>query len=315
MERISRGLLISALICVLVAFSARSGSAKVVDRIVAEVNDDIITMSELERASKAIEVQEGISPKSKEDKDLQHQMLETLIDRKLAKAEAKRRGIKVDDKEVNESLETFKKRNHLTDEDSFNKALAKAGITLDELKQSIRDQIAQERLVALAVGLKSMVSESQVRQYYDEKYKQGGTQLHLITIKIDMPPGATQAQQEEVKNKAETIFKEVKAGASFPDVAAKYNLAATDVGFVNAGDLDPRLAKFLSGLSPKDVAPVVTPQGIQLIQLLERRSGEARPYEEVAPEIRRILTQKEEEKQFSVWVKTLRENAHIKIML
>ena len=63
------------------------------------------------------------------------------------------------------------------------------------------------------------------------------------------------------------------------------------------------------------MAPVVTPQGIQLIQLLERRSGQARPYEEVAPQIRRMLTQKEMEKQFAVWVKTLRENAHIKIML
>ena len=72
---------------------------------------------------------------------------------------------------------------------------------------------------------------------------------------------------------------------------------------------------FWAKLSPKEVAPVVTPQGIQLIQLLERRGGQPRPYEEAAPEIRRILTQQEMEKEFSVWVKTLRENAHIKIML
>ena len=81
-------------------------------------------------------------------------------------------------------------------------------------------------------------------------------------------------------------------------------------------DLDPRLAEFLDKLKPKEVAPVVTQEGIQLIQVMGRRSGgEARSFEEVAPEIRRILQQQEMEKYFAEWVKTLREKAHIKIML
>ncbi len=315
MKRIPRGLLSLALISLLVGLSARSGSAKVVDQIVAEVNDEVITMSELQRASRSIEAQQGISPKGKEGKDLEHQLLESLIDRKLANAEAKRRGIKIEDKELNAALENFKKRNNLTSEESLNTALAKAGLTLKELKQNIADQLTQERLLVMAVGLKSMVSEAQVRQFYEEKYKGGGAQLHLCAIKMDLPPGATAAQQEEVKRKAETIIKEVGDGATFPEVAKKYSLPETDVGFVPEGDLEPQLVQFLGRLRPKEVAPVMTPQGIQLIQVLERRSGPDRPYEEVAPEIRRILTNQEMEKQFSVWVKTLRENAHIKIML
>ncbi|MGO9622511.1 MAG: SurA N-terminal domain-containing protein [Desulfobaccales bacterium] len=315
MARISRGLLTLALTCLLAGVAARDGSAKVVDQIVAQVNDEIITMSELQKASRTIEAQAGIDPKSKEDKVLQRQLLESLIDRKLAKAEAKRRGIKIEDKELNAALETFKKRNNLTDEESLNKALAKAGLTLEEIKQNIADQITQDRLVVMAVGSKAVVNEAQVRQIYEEKYKQGGVQLHLCAIKMDMPPGATAAQQEEIKKKAETVVQEVRDGATFPDVAKKYSLQESDVGFVPESDMDPRLAQVLGRLSPKEVAPVMTPQGIQLIQLLERRSGQARPYEEVAPEIRHILNQQEMEKQFSVWVKTLRENAHIKIML
>ncbi len=167
----------------------------------------------------------------------------------------------------------------------------------------------------MAVGLKSVVSEAQVRQAYEQKYKAGGPQMHLCAIKIDIPPGATAAQQEEIKRQAETIVKEVAEGATFPEVAKKYSLPETDVGFVSESDLEPQLVQFLGRLKPKEVAPVMTPQGLQLIQMLERRSGQARSYEEVAPEIRRILTQQEMEKQFSVWVKTLRENAHIKIML
>ena len=68
MARISRGLLTLALTCLLAGLSARDGSAKVVDQIVAQVNDEVITMSELQRASRSIEAQEGISPKGKEDK-------------------------------------------------------------------------------------------------------------------------------------------------------------------------------------------------------------------------------------------------------
>ena len=76
-----------------------------------------------------------------------------------------------------------------------------------------------------------------------------------------------------------------------------------------------RLVEFLGRFKPMEVAPALTPQGVQLIQLVERRSGGPRPFEEVTPEIRRLLSQKEMEKKFSEWVKTLREKAHIKIML
>ena len=84
---------------------------------------------------------------------------------------------------------------------------------------------------------------------------------------------------------------------------------------MSQSDLDPRLAEYLEQLKPKEVAPLLTQEGIQLMQVVARRSGEARPFEEVAPEIRRILQQQEMEKYFAEWVKTLREKAHVKIML
>ena len=87
------------------------------------------------------------------------------------------------------------------------------------------------------------------------------------------------------------------------------------MGAVSQSEMDPRLAEFLGRMKPKEVAPALTPQGIQLIQLVERRTGEVKPFEEVAPQIRQMLSQKEMEKQFGVWVKTLRAKAHIKIML
>lgn len=316
MNRMTKGLLTLALAGLLQLCWAQISSAEVVDRIVAEVNDEIITMSELEAASKSIEAQSGIKPTGKESKEIERSMLESLIDRKLAKAEAKRRGITVEDKEMAAALANFRKKNNLQDDEAFNKALSKAGLSLKELKQNLADQIIQDRLVTIAVGTKTMISDAEVHRFYEEHVKaSGGTQLHLRVIQIPFSPGATEAQKEEMKKKAEAILAEIKNGAAFADVAAKFSVEEKDVGAVSQSDLEPRLAEFLGRLKPKQVAPALTPQGIQLIQLVERRTGEPRPFEEVAPEIRHMLSQKELEKQFRVWVKTLREKAHIKIML
>jgi peptidyl-prolyl cis-trans isomerase SurA len=308
------GIVALALLLVQVGL-ARPVAAEVVDRIVAEVNDDIITMSELHNLAKSIQAQSGVKPTGQSDKQVQREMLNALIDRKLAKAEAKRRGITVSPKEVDEALARFKQRNNIPDDETLTKALANQGLSLKEFKQQMVDQITQDRLLQMAVGSKVMVSDAEVRRLYNERFKSGGNQVHLLTLRMPYPPGATDAQKEETKQKATVIVNEVRQGVPFADAASKLSLTLTDVGFVSQSDLDPRLAEFLDKLKPKDVAPVVTPEGLQLIQILGRRTGEARSYEEAAPEIRRILTQQDMEKQFFEWVKTLREKAHIKIML
>ncbi len=296
-------------------FLASLVAAAVVDRIVAEVNDEIITMSELEAMSKSIDTGSGINPKGKEGQAIQRQMLDTLIDRKLARAEAKKRGINISDKDIDQALEDFKKRVNLVDDTALNQALAQSGLTLKELRQQIADQIQQERLLAVAVGGKVSVSDAEVRRYYEDFAKEGGNQVHLRLIKMPFPPGATAAQKEEIKQKTEMILKEVQLGASFPDAARKYSVTETDMGFIPLNDLPPQLVEYLNRLKPKDVAPIQSPEGFQLVQLVARRSGSAPSFEEAAPEIRRLLIRREMEKRFSEWVKTLREKAYIKIML
>ena len=315
MTKIKEIWIIALLVALVQLGLARTGAAEVLDRIVAEVNNDIITMSELQFMAKSIQAQSGLKPTGRIDKKTQREMLEALIDRKLAKAEAKRRGIKLSPKEVNDVLNRFEQRNHIPDDATLAKALASQGLSLKEFKQQIGDQIIQDRLVAAVVGTKIMVSEAEVRRVYDEHFKKGGVKLHILDIKLPFPPGATDEQKEEIKKKAEGVMQDVKRGVPFVEAASKFSLSPTDVGFVAQADLDPRLAEFLDKLKPKEVAPVATPEGFQLIQIVERRSGEARPYEEVAPEIRRMLIQQGMQKEFSEWVKTLREKAHIKIML
>jgi peptidyl-prolyl cis-trans isomerase SurA len=312
----TEGRLLIALAAVLIQLMlAGTGVAEVVDRIVAQVNDDIITMSELQNMAKTVEAQAGVQPKGPDAQKLQREMLEALIDRKLAKAEAKRRGIVVSDKELDAAMAQFKQRNKIADDESFAKGLAQAGLSVKEFKQQLMDQMTQERLLAVVAGTKASVSDTEVRRLYDQQFKKGGTQVHIVTLRMPFSPGATEAQKEEIKQKAETIVNAVKRGESLADAAGKFSLKTSDVGFVAQSDLDPRLAEYLDKLKPKELAPILTQEGIQLMQVMGRRSGEARSFEASAPEIRRILQQQEMEKYFAEWVKTLREKAHIKIML
>lgn len=315
MTKIMGRLLIALVACLALAALVGTGVAEVVDRIVAEVNDDIITMSELQNMARMIQTQSGVKPKGPDAKAMQRQMLEGLIDRKLALAEAKRRGITVSPKEVDEALARFKQRSNIPDDETLAKGLSQAGLSVKEFRQQIADQLIQDRLLTIVTGTKVMVSETEVRRFYDEHFKKGGAQLHLVTLRMPFPPGASAEQKEATRQKAEAILSDAKRGEPFKEAAGKLSLTPTDVGFVSITDLDPRLAEYLGQLKPKEIAPVETPEGYQLVQLLGRGSGESRPFEEVAPEIRRMLQQQDMEKYFGEWAKTLREKAHIKIML
>jgi hypothetical protein len=168
----TEGRLLIALAAVLIQLTlAGTGMAEVVDRIVAVVNNEIITMSELQNMAKTVEAQSGVKPKGPDEKKMQREMLEALIDRKLAKAEAKRRGITVTDKEVQEALTRFKQRSNIPNDEVFAKGLAQAGLSFKEFKQQLEDQMVQERLMVVVAGAKVTINDAEVRRIYDQDPK------------------------------------------------------------------------------------------------------------------------------------------------
>jgi peptidyl-prolyl cis-trans isomerase SurA len=292
-----------------------AGQAEVVERILAVVNDEVITQSEVDQMAKAMQSQPGMKlPGSA--KDLQKQLLDALIMQKLAKAEAKRRGITVSDKEVDQAFAEFKKRNNIESDEVLAKALAKEGMTVKGLKQQIADQMTQERLVGIVAAGKAVISEADVRSFYDKEYpKTGGGQIHLKVLNMPFPQGATEAQKEEVKKKAEIILQDYRKGVSWDAMRDKYNVLIQDMGFIPESDLDPELVQFLAKVKTGETAPVQTLSGFQLVQVVDRRDSKTRSFEQAAPEIREILQRREMDKTFKDWMKTQRERSHIKIMM
>jgi peptidyl-prolyl cis-trans isomerase SurA len=291
-----------------------TAQAEVVERILAVVNDEVISQSEVDQMAKAMASQPGA--KMATGKELEKQLLDAMIMQKLAKAEAKRRGITVSDKEVNQAFADFKKRNNIQDDATLAKALAKDGMTIKGLKQQITDQMLMERLMSIVAAGKAVVTEKEVRDFYDKEYpKTAGGQIHLKILNMPFPPGATDAQKEEVKKKAELILQENRQGASWEQLRDKYSVLIQDMGFVAESDMDPELVQFLGKIKTGETAPIQTLNGFQLVQVVDRKDSKTLSFEQVAPKIREFLARREMEKTFKEWIKAQKDKSHIKIMM
>jgi peptidyl-prolyl cis-trans isomerase SurA len=287
-----------------------------VERIVAVVNDEVITQSEVDQMAKAIQSQPGAKVPPGSGKELQRHLLDALIMQKLAKAEAKRRGIGVTEKEVAKAVDEFKKRNGIQDDETLSRMLAKNGMTLKGFKQQLADKMTQDRLLSVVAGTKVVVTDNDVRQFYEQEYpKTGGKMIHLRMLNMPLPDGATETQRQELKKKAEAILQEHRQGTSLSALAQKHGVMIQDLGFVAARDLDPEMAQFLSNVQTGEVAPVETLKGFRLVEVVGRQEGRARSFEDAAPEIRAFLQRREMEKTFQDWIKSQKDRAHIKIMM
>jgi peptidyl-prolyl cis-trans isomerase SurA len=288
--------------------------AEVVERILAVVNDEVISKSEVDQMAKAMQAQPGARLPS--GKDLEKQLLDAMITQKLAIAEAKRRGIAVTDKEVDQAFADFKKRNNIQDDATLAKALAKEGMTVKGLKKQISDQMVTERLMSIVASGKAVVTDKEVHDFYDKEFpKTGGGQVHLKILNMPYPPGATEAQKEEVKKKAEVILQENRKGVSWEQLRDKYSVMLQDMGLISESDLDPELVQFLGKVKTGETAPIQTLKGFQLVQVVDRKDSKTMSYEQAAPKIREILQRREMEKTFKEWIKAQKDKSHIKIMM
>ena len=188
-------------------FSEPAHGKQVVDRIVAIVNDDIIMLSELEKA--IIPYKEQIISRDLGEQEaagllfnVRQKMLDKLIGEKLTDQEIERLKLSVSEKEIDDAIEQIKKANFLTDE-SLRDALKKEGLTMIDYRKEIKAQILRPRLINYEVKSKVIVTDEDILAYYKahpETY--GGSQkyhLRAIMVNVDDSQGP---EVREKKRKA-----------------------------------------------------------------------------------------------------------------
>jgi peptidyl-prolyl cis-trans isomerase SurA len=304
----------------------RSAEGVLVDRIVAQVNDDIITLYELNRKAAPYikRVQAMARPLDEERRmiyELRDKVLNQMIDEKLTDQEIRRFNIQVSEEAIDKTIEEMKKRTYMTDQ-QLRDSLEKEGLTMDEYRTQMKNQILRVRLVNREVKSKIVITEEDIRAYYEENKAQyvGEGNVHLRQILLTVSPTTGEEEKQALREKLAHIRKQVMEGASFEALAREYSESPLakdggDLGTFSLTDLAPQILKALSGLKTGDVTEVLeTEQGMQLFYVEALDEGKGKTLAEVSGDIENILYDQIVNQKFTTWLTDLRERSHIKII-
>ena len=314
---------ITVALCTLPPFAV---GARLVERIVAVVNDDIITLSELNTALTpfAARVKSSGYTADKERKLLytvREQVLNQLIDETLAKQEVKRANINVGEMEIDAMIERLKESRFYTDEE-FRAALKQQGLTMADYRTRLKEEIMRSKLVNLEVKSKIIITQDDVKTYYDshaDAYA-GEKKYHLRNIIMVVPALADTIEKNEIHQKMETVVAKLKAGASFESLAREYSQSPIakeggNLGTFNAGSLSPQIQAALKNLKKGEYTPMLdTDQGFQIFYVENILNDKVRTLEEASGEIREALYKEIVDREFEKWLQGLRKRSHIKII-
>ncbi len=300
-------------------------SEAVVDRVVAVVNQEIITLSELEKwidPFKERIVAEDRLEKREQVQALRQEVLEKLIEERLIDQEAKKLGIKVSSKEIDATLETVKRRNNATQE-QMEQALIAEGLTLDSYKKQIEKSLRRRKLISGAVKVETKAGEKELREFYQkniDRYRINETfrPAHILFV---IPKEATPEEIKGIRKRCESVVSKIKNGGDFGEMALLYSQDASsksrgDLGYFKKGELLPVFEREALRLKVGEVSGVVrTEFGFHIIKLLDRRGVDPLPFEEVRAKVEGDYYDVETEKAFKQYLSTLREKSFIEIKL
>jgi len=297
-----------------------SRGAEVCNRVVAVVNDDLITLYELNRKMEEVT---GLSPDELKERDhksyiqTRKQVLELLINEKLAKEKIQELGIKVGPEEVDAAIEKIKQDNDLTHEDLLATLRAK-GITYEQYKESIKQDLERLRLINYEVKSKIIIREEEVKRFYEEHIDRFKTdkKVRLAIIFIPFEDG----KKQEADELAREIVDRLKKGEDFGALAKAFSKGPNrerggDLGLFKWEELDPKIRMLVENLPEgKITPPIIRPEGIKIIKVIRRYDTGVRPYEEVRDAIYSELYRHEVNRRYEAWLKELRERAYTKII-
>ncbi len=287
-----------ALICVLLAAVGVTQAKQLLDKVVAVVNNSVITASELDKhvamAKKQLLAQRIQLPP---DSVVRKQVLQHLIDVDLQLQMAKQHGISIDDTELTQAIERIAAANHAT-LSQMREEIVKQGMGWNEYRESIRKEMILSNLQQKAVGHDVMITNEQVEQYLktegDLPVDRTHLTYHLQNIVIPLNEEPSSAQVKKAQATAAQILASIKKGADFSRVAVEKStgdlvLDGGDLGERHLAELPELFAKEVVNMKVGQVAgPLRAGNGLQLIKLVAI-GGEQQQHMVTLTHVRHIL--------------------------
>jgi peptidyl-prolyl cis-trans isomerase SurA len=326
-----------------------TSKSTVVEDIIARVNDNIVTRTELERSREQllneIHQQDPNAPESK-IRDREKDLLRDLIDQQLLLDKGKDLDINADTAVI-KRLDEMRKQMNLGSMEDLEKAAEAQGVSYEDFRQNLKNEIITQEVIGREVGPHVAITPEEEKQFY-EKHKtemDRPEQIRLSEILIaPKPPQATQsapqadaqagpnaesqpaldpqAQAEADKQaeaRAQQVLAEIKKGAAFDAVAKKFSDGPTaaqggDLGYFKRGTLAKELEDKTFALKAGETTDVIrTKQGFVILKVTEHQKGGVPPFNEVEPQVQNAIYMQKLQPALRDYLKKLREDAYIDI--
>ena len=298
----------------------------VADRVIAVVNNDAITLGELQETIVAYRHEARQQRAGASDEELAKQLLPRLIDNRLQLQEADREKVMVDEAEVNEELlERVKNSYGAKSMEDFERMIKDQGVTMESIKKRLRDALRVQKVIRRKVALRVSVTDQEIVQYLEENRAklETGLSYHARHILVVPEEGAAaDAAWEAARIKAELLFTQAtESGADFAELARQHSKDASardggDLGTLKRGELSQEIESEILSLTPGAVSrPYRSSLGYHVFKLESKESLEGDGLVRVKQQIREILFREKYETRLDTWLKEIKQRAIIEVRM
>lgn len=299
----------------------RAGERRVVEEIVARVNNEMITLSQLERSREELrqELSQQYSGEELEQKyrEEEKKLLRDLIDQELLVQRATDMGISVE-ADVIRRLDKMRQDAGLSSMEELERAVAAQGMLIEDLRQQIREQLLTRQVMQRELAGRVILDSDEVRQYYLEHRQEMARpeSVHLREILVSTV-GYFGEELEARADRVREILHKIRRGEPFDELAREYSDAPTgedggDLGIFEIDKLAPQIREIVGKLRESGVSdPLRTPDGYLILQLVDHLSAGIPSFEEVEPQIMQHLYFEEMTPALREFLSQLRREAYV----
>jgi peptidyl-prolyl cis-trans isomerase SurA len=298
-----------------------------IEEIIARINNQIVTRTEYQRSREQLKQEAQQQDPANADKivaERDKDVLRDLIDQQLLLEKGKDLGITADT-EVIKRLDEMRKDMKLDSMEELEKAAVSQGISFEDFKQNLKNQIITQQVISKEVGSRMNVTREELQQFYDEHKSQleQPEQIRLNELLVSTEkkdPSIDEAQQlAAAQAKAEGLLEQIRKGASFDELAKKNSDGPTaaqggDLGYFKRATLAKELEDKTFAMKPGEVSDVIrTKQGFVLLKVAEHQQAGVPPLSEIEPKVQDAIYMHKLQPALRAYLQKLREDSYIKI--
>jgi len=302
----------------------QQAAGEICNRIVAIVNQEILTQKELQFMKDSLRTEmpaDLLSDPNFDHNHIEKGALWAMIDERLQLQEAQKMGISVYPEEIDQNLRDIRIKNGLSSDQEMEKAIESQHMTLESLRDKIKKGILLMKLRERAIHSKVQITDTEISEYFAVQQSKGKAEsIRLSHILFTLPEDADEVTVARVRDEAQRVREEVLKGKEFALAASQYSQDSDsarqggDMGYLASDQLSLPFQKEIAQLQPGQISqPVQTSFGFHLIQITDRRINRLVKGSEQWNEIKETLISQKLQKIYRQWLEDLRKQAYIEV--